>query len=275
LNGYNFGAAVELIEGGALVSAPREDFTAAQSGVVYAFRRDGERRLVVDQKFGLPEPSPGSLLGMSVYTHQDLVLVGQPYRMSGDGLNNAGGVAIFQRLSSGRFRHAGVWENAFASRNSFYGARAIVLDDVALISTHGDGEVGNGAGAVTVVSLRAPLCDLQGRCICEEGAEGSTCDVLNLCGDGIVQPSEDCDVGLFSQACEPGCILPNCSDGQQNGNETDIDCGGACGSTCASGEVCVTDFDCLGRSCGLSRLCQEPDCADGIQNGDEPDVDCG
>ena len=275
LNGYNFGAAVELVPYGALVTAPREDFTAAQSGVVYVFRQDTLNQLVVDQKFGLPEPSPGSLLGMSVYTHQDLVLVGQPFRMSVDGLNNAGGVAVFQRLSSGRFRYAGVWENAFASRNSFYGARSLVVDDVALLSTHGDGEAGIASGAVTVVSLRAPLCDLQGRCICEEGAEGPACDMLNLCGDGIVQPSEDCDVGLFSQACEPGCILPNCSDGQQNGNETDVDCGAACGSTCASGEVCVTDFDCLGRSCGLNLLCEEPDCFDGIQNGDEPDVDCG
>ena len=275
LNGYNFGAAVELVDNGALVTAPREDFTAAQSGVVYAFRRTAGTEAVVDQKFGLPEPSPGSLFGMSVYTHQDLVLVGQPFRMSQEGLNNAGGVAIFQRLASGRFRYAGVWENAFAERNAFYGARSLVLDDVAVISTHGDRELGPGAGAVTLVSLRAPLCDLQGRCICEEGAQGTGCAELSLCGDGIVQPSEACDIALFSQVCEPGCILPNCSDNQQNGNETDVDCGGSCGSTCARGEVCVTDFDCSSRSCGLSRLCQEPNCSDGIQNGDEPDVDCG
>jgi cysteine-rich repeat protein len=275
LNGYNFGTAVELVDRGALVTAPREDFTAAQSGVVYFFRRTPGAEALVDQKFGLPEPAPGSLFGMSVYTHQDLILIGQPFRMSLNGLNNAGGVAVFQQLASGRFRFAGVWENAFAERNAFYGARVLVLDDVAVISTHGDPAQGAGAGAVTLVTLRSPLCDLQGRCICEEGAQGTDCAELTLCGDGIVQPSEACDVALFSQVCEPGCILPNCSDNQQNGNETDVDCGGSCGSTCASGEVCVTDFDCTSRSCGLSRLCQAPNCFDDIQNGDEPDVDCG
>ena len=274
-NGFNFGTAVLLDGDNAFVTSPREDFTSAQSGVVYVFRRHLSGVLFEDQKFGLPESAPAGLLGMSLTRHKEFLLVGQPYRRSSDGLNNAGAVVVFQQLSAGRFRFGGIWENAFAHRNAFYGSHAQAFDDTVVISTHGDQQLGVGAGAVTFVKLKAPLCDLFGSCICEEGAEGDGCETLNLCGDGVVQEAEECDTAIFSVPCEQGCVLPNCSDGQQNGNETDIDCGGGCGATCANNEVCVTDQDCLSRSCGLNRLCETPSCTDGIQNGDECDVDCG
>lgn len=275
LNGFNFGNVVKLTEETAVITAPREDFTAAQSGVIYVYRKDLFGRLTEDQKFGLPEADPGSLLGMSVSLHQEFLLAGQPFRRSDDGLNNAGSVVVFQSQGSDRYRFGGLWHNAYAARNAFYGGQTIVIDETVAISTHGDSEMGAGSGAVTLVNLRAPLCDLFGDCLCEEGADGESCDNLNLCGDGIVQAAEACDTSIFSQACEPGCILPNCSDGQQNGNETDVDCGGGCGASCDQGEVCVTDLDCSSRSCGLSRICEAPSCSDGIQNGDECDVDCG
>ena len=47
-----------------------------------------------------------------------------------------------------------------------------------------------------------------------------------------------------------GDVTPTCNDGVQNGDETDVDCGGSSCPAC-------------------------PTCSDGIQNGDETGVDCG
>lgn len=73
------------------------------------------------------------------------------------------------------------------------------------------------------------------------------------------------------------CILadPTCDYGIQNGDETDIDCGGpecpAC-PTCDDGiqNGDETDVDCGGPECPDC-----PTCDDGIQNGDETGIDCG
>lgn len=42
---------------------------------------------------------------------------------------------------------------------------------------------------------------------------------------------------------------PNCDDGIQNQDETDIDCGGSICWVCDSGESCLVDSDCLSLSC--------------------------
>lgn len=55
---------------------------------------------------------------------------------------------------------------------------------------------------------------------------------------------------MVIRGCQGGPVLPNCSDGIQNGDEEGVDCGG---SSCAP---CAT-------------------CSDGIQNGDEEGIDCG
>ena len=44
-----------------------------------------------------------------------------------------------------------------------------------------------------------------------------------------------------------------CSDGVQNEDETDVDCGSAC-SSCALGQGCLLDNDCSSRSCS-SGIC--------------------
>ena len=51
-----------------------------------------------------------------------------------------------------------------------------------------------------------------------------------------------------------------CSDGVQNGDETDVDCGGSCGATCESGEMCVVDGDCVSMACG-GGVCVDAMCA--------------
>ncbi len=64
-----------------------------------------------------------------------------------------------------------------------------------------------------------------------------------------------------------------CDDGEQNGNETDVDCGGSC-EDCLPGEGCATGTDCTTGVC-TGGICAEPSCTDGVHNGDETDVDCG
>ena len=67
---------------------------------------------------------------------------------------------------------------------------------------------------------------------------------------------------------------PTCEDGEQNGDETGVDCGGADCPACATCDDGIqngteTGVDC-GGSCAACATCD-----DGIQNGTETGVDCG
>ncbi len=67
-------------------------------------------------------------------------------------------------------------------------------------------------------------------------------------------------------------------DGMKDGEETDVDCGGApCDAqmrVCADGKQCLIGGDCLSQVC-TGDVCQVPTCTDGVRNGNETDVDCG
>eukprot|EP01047_Picozoa_sp_COSAG01_P072279 COSAG01_NODE_11451_length_1930_cov_58.784271_4_plen_227_part_01 len=83
---------------------------------------------------------------------------------------------------------------------------------------------------------------------------------------------------------EPEPASSSCIDRIQNGDETDVDCGGSCAS-CGSSPPprtsCIdriqngdeTDVDC-GGSCSACPPARTS-CSDRIQNGDERGVDCG
>jgi hypothetical protein len=79
-----------------------------------------------------------------------------------------------------------------------------------------------------------------------------------------------------SKVCGPGgkCQPAQCGDGQQNSDETGVDCGGNCGATCAPGEACKSAGDCAQGVCEAG-MCSTPSCIDGVENGAETDVDCG
>lgn len=87
-------------------------------------------------------------------------------------------------------------------------------------------------------------------------------------------------ISTFNQY--PGlCAAPSCSDATKNQAETDLDCGGECGATCAIGKLCGTASDCNpgatgAAECllvGTANVCMN--CGDGAKNGNEADVDCG
>ena len=64
-----------------------------------------------------------------------------------------------------------------------------------------------------------------------------------------------------------------CTNGQRDGDESDVDCGGGC-QPCADRLACARAADCASRACN-SGQCGGPFCDDGLRNGDESDVDCG
>jgi len=67
---------------------------------------------------------------------------------------------------------------------------------------------------------------------------------------------------------------PTCSDKAKNGAETDVDCGGTCGTKCSDGSGCAVTADCATGECNAGK-CRAVTCSDGVMNGAETDVDCG
>lgn len=65
----------------------------------------------------------------------------------------------------------------------------------------------------------------------------------------------------------------SCSNGQKDGTETDVDCGGSC-DDCATDKGCAQPEDCADGICTGGK-CAAASCSDGVANGDESGVDCG
>src|SRR5690242_5082084 len=58
--------------------------------------------------------------------------------------------------------------------------------------------------------------------------------------------ADECRTGV----CTGGtCQAATNTDGVRNGDETDVDCGGSAGPTCASGKRCAADTSCASGSC--------------------------
>jgi hypothetical protein len=69
-------------------------------------------------------------------------------------------------------------------------------------------------------------------------AGGVVCNGAGTCVACV--SDQDCS-GEHPHCTASGCI--SCSDGVQNGNESDVDCGGEC-QKCSVGQRCVTKMDC-------------------------------
>ncbi|MFW2388197.1 MAG: choice-of-anchor Q domain-containing protein [Polyangiales bacterium] len=89
--------------------------------------------------------------------------------------------------------------------------------------------------SVTNLCLEGLACDA-GRCVaCSSDFAGCPCEA-GRCGEGLGCSN--------SNRCEPLA----CSDGNRNGDESDVDCGGSC-SPCAESLSCLTATDCESLAC--------------------------
>ncbi len=107
-----------------------------------------------------------------------------------------------------------------------------------------------------------PLVCLFGLCSFE-CFQDRDCDAPARCTDNVcVGPSG------------PSTSQPShCQNGVLDGDESDIDCGGAC-FPCPPASACTGDADCSSSACS-SNVCQTPTCSDARRNGAETGVDCG
>ena len=112
------------------------------------------------------------------------------------------------------------------------------------------------------------LCVVQAVAPSKESCnEDGNCTIDSYCTDDSECVSEFC--------YENKCTEPTCDDGERNGNETDVDCGGDKCDRCNIGETCKINLDCSSNLCE-SRTCKRINtCKDGIKNFGETDVDCG
>jgi hypothetical protein len=89
-----------------------------------------------------------------------------------------------------------------------------------------------GCAAKSCTACNAPV---HGTATCTAGA----CDFT--CNTNYIKNTATCDPA------------PSCTDGTQNGTETDKDCGGSC-PACATGLKCKVDGDCASGPC-VSNVC--------------------
>ncbi len=134
-------------------------------------------------------------------------------------------------------------------------------------------------------ALPLPQADAGSRC--GNGLEccpGAPCPAGQACRAGACQPlaaplPPDAGACVGEDCPRPQQLAPtgSCTDATLGGDETDTDCGGACGSTCQVGQRCQDNADCSpGLSClAASGRCSPPSCDDGVLNGDELQPDCG
>ncbi len=142
-----------------------------------------------------------------------------------------------------------------------------------------------------IASMSAFGCDDDGG---SSNKAGSSCTTPLDCGDVkqfACQLVDEKKVCVNKDLCSNGKL-----DTAIGGAETDVDCGGLCGSTCKLNQKCAETTDCvLGLSCNNgvcgAATCTDDtqcnggtcdtsngtciSCADGIKNGNESDVDCG
>jgi hypothetical protein len=118
-----------------------------------------------------------------------------------------------------------------------------------------DGDCSSGICGPAVIGGAINHC-FPTSCAGDAGTGSHACGGGNceLCGnDKGCSSNADC----ISNGCVGNlCKVPTCNDGVADGNETDVDCGGAtiC-LRCASAKKCQTDSDCASGTC-FNGLCQ-------------------
>ncbi|MBW2979893.1 hypothetical protein KY360_00570 [Candidatus Woesearchaeota archaeon] len=115
------------------------------------------------------------------------------------------------------------------------------------------------------------MCDAD----CTAGIDpdcSEVCLQTGTCPDG--HPCQD-DVVCDSGWCDDGfCAATSCDDNIENGDETDVDCGGDC-DPCEDGENCISNSDCESNNCRNGICTTLGECEDKTLTNGESDIDCG
>ena len=83
------------------------------------------------------------------------------------------------------------------------------------------------------------------------GGPCALCGYEKTCGNDGDCSSGNCQMGrcgIPNTGCQPIGLDPTCADCTQNGDETDVDCGGVC-SPCGFAKGCTNDGECWSASC--------------------------
>ncbi|MCA9638813.1 MAG: DUF4215 domain-containing protein, partial [Myxococcales bacterium] len=140
----------------------------------------------------------------------------------------------------------------------------------------GDGDPGDGDGDPCTPGTQGCACVDD---MCDDGlscVEGLC--IPPSCGDGVVDPGEECDVGGETMFCDADCTYAVCGDGYHNTLSEDCDdgnnlnddgCVGACVTAyCGDGYVWAGMEECddgnLDNEDMCTQLCQAPFCGDGF-----------
>lgn len=106
----------------------------------------------------------------------------------------------------------------------------------------------------TDVDCGGPLCQ---PCRLTKGCQGDDDCESHLCQSGVcVTPPKTCrELGCDKGFCdEVSGKCYSCDDGDQNGDEIDVDCGGSYCLACEPNQFCNEDDDCLSESC-VNHIC--------------------
>lgn len=102
-----------------------------------------------------------------------------------------------------------------------------------------------------------------------------------ICGDGVIDPGEDCDDNGESATCDDDCTPVACGDGVVNESageacdDRDTDSGDGCSATCGieTGYVCFGEPSACDTVCGDEIVAGDEECDGGAANSDSiPDA---
>lgn len=121
-------------------------------------------------------------------------------------------------------------------------------------SAGGSGTGGTGGGTFATCSdgvRNQSETDIDCGGPCGPCADGKSCEGKTDCTNKVCGKNNVC----AKPPCQ--CQTPTCVDAQQNGTETDVDCGGPCPNKCNISQKCVLPADCLSGAC-TDTLCGCP-----------------
>jgi len=269
--GDQFGTAVALNNGVAVIGAPLADVWAEDSGAAYVYTRVGSD-WIEEAKLIAPDGVLGDRFGTAVAIDGDLVVVGAEYEGVGGTKSDRGAAYVYRREGMDWVFKAkltgtdGTWHPRFGSAVAVNGDSVLVGAKFA--DTWGVSET--GAVYSYTLDFEAPDCDGNGTpdsCEpdCNVNGIPDPCDIAPL-GD-----SDDCNHDLVPDECQlPGrdcngnAILDECEP-DEDGNGVPDDC-------------CVTNSECIDTDYCTFDLCTANVCSNTLaMRGDVagPGSTCG